>query len=104
MATKRMKSVFQTEKECFFCKTQRDLEEHHIFPGRSNRKKSDKRGFVVWLCSVDHRTGRASVHNNPKGPLDMCLKTMAQKYYEENIGSREDFREEFGKSFILEEE
>ena len=32
------------------------------------------------------------------------LKTMAQKYYEENVGSREAFREEFGKSFILEEE
>lgn len=104
MAAKKIKSVLQKEKECFFCKTQRSLEEHHIFPGSANRKKSDKRGFVVWLCGIDHRTGNASVHNNPNGPLDLYLKRMAQEYYEEHIGTREEFRKEFGKSFILEDE
>ena len=104
MATKKIKSVLQNEKRCFACGTTKDLEEHHCIYGSANRKKADKRGLVVWLCSVDHRTGPASVHNNPKGPLDIYLKRLAQTYYEEHIGTREDFRKEFGKSFILEDE
>lgn len=104
MAAKKMKSVLQKEKVCYICGTTRNLEEHHIFPGSANRKKSDKRGLVVWLCDVDHRTGKTSVHNNPNGQIDRYLKTTAQKYYEEHIGSREQFRMEFGKSFILEDE
>lgn len=103
MAAKKIKSVLQKEKVCYICGTTRNLEEHHCIYGTANRKLSDKRGLVVWLCDVDHRTGNASVHNNPNGPIDTYLKRTAQKYYEEHIGSREEFRREFGKSFILNE-
>lgn len=30
----------------------------------------------------------------------LCLKEMAQFYYEENVGSRESFITEFGKSYL----
>ena len=32
--------------------------------------------------------------------IDNKLKRMAQEYYEEHYGSREDFRQEFGKSYL----
>lgn len=104
MAAKKIKSVLQKEKVCYICGTTRNLEGHHVFSGSANRKRSDKRGLVVWLCDVDHRIGKSSVHNNPNGPVDLYLKTTAQRHYEEHIGSREQFRQEFGKSFILEDE
>ena len=36
--------------------------------------------------------------------LDLELKQMAQRYFEEHIGSREEFREVFGKVFDEDEE
>jgi hypothetical protein len=38
------------------------------------------------------------VHFNKE--LDLKLKEMAQRYYEENYGTREDFIKEFGKSYL----
>ena len=38
------------------------------------------------------------VHFNK--PFDLALKTKAQTYYEEHYGTREDFRREFGKSYL----
>ena len=32
--------------------------------------------------------------------VQMTLKQMAQRYFEEHIGSREEFREVFGKSWL----
>lgn len=41
-----------------------------------------------------------SVHENPNKGLDLKLKQMAQTYFEDNLGSREDFRSVFGKSWL----
>lgn len=93
-----MKSVLQDEKQCYFCHTTIGLESHHIYFGTANRRLSEFRGFKVWLCNRHHTSGKDAVHRNKD--VDRCLKQMGQFYYEEHCGSRDDFRREFGKSYL----
>ena len=99
MATQ--KSVLQdlNEKRCWLCGCTGKLHLHHTIGGSSRRKVSDKYGFVVWLCPYHHTLGPDSVHNDPQGLPNRLLKEMSQDYYEANIGTREQFIKEFGKSF-----
>lgn len=92
-----MKSVLQTEKECFVCGTTFNLHDHHIFFGTSNRKQSEKYGMKVWLCQ-EHHTGSAGAHFNKD--LDMHLKKFAQTHFEANLGTRTAFRSIFGRSYM----
>lgn len=89
-----MKSVIQVEKRCYLCGALEPLHDHHIFGGTSNRSKSEKLGLKVWLCEKHHR----KVHQN--GKAMKFLKRKGQKYYEKNIGTREDFIKEFGRSYL----
>ena len=73
------------------------MEVHHILYGTANRKISDRYGYIVPLCQEHHRGG-TGVHFNKA--LDDHLKQLAQKHFEENHGSREEFREVFGKSYL----
>ena len=73
-----MNSVLQTKKECFFCKTTRNLHRHHVLYGSSNRKQAEKYGFTVYLCLNHHTNGGEAVHRNPNGPLDRYLKELAE--------------------------
>ena len=87
-------------KECFLCKRNGNgdrLERHHIFGG-PNRKKSEKYGFVVPLRPDMHPNGVYAGSNAKE--IDTMLKEMAQTYWEGNIGTREEFRKEFGKSYL----
>ncbi|WP_367567782.1 phosphoenolpyruvate carboxykinase [Lacrimispora sp.] len=93
-----MKSVLQDTKECYICRCTSCLEDHHIFFGTSNRKRSEKRGLKVWLCGNHHRNSPDAVHKNRQS--DLRLKEMAQAYYEQNIGTRQQFIIEFGKSYL----
>lgn len=93
-----MKSVLQSEKECYVCGTTYNLHSHHIFPGKPNRQLSEKRGLKVWLCLHHHTGSNEAVHNNKD--LDLHLKQKAQEYYETHYGDREQFRQEFGKSYL----
>lgn len=73
------------------------VERHHIFGGY-NRSRSEEYGFVVPLRQDLHPNG---VHASQSGKLlDLKLKQMAQTYYEENIGTREEFIKEFNKSYL----
>lgn len=91
-------SIIQKDlTECFVCKTNRNINTHHVFFGTANRKMSDKYGCVVALC-VEHHTGNAGVHRNKE--LDMHLKKLSQAHFERVHGSREEFRRIFGKSYL----
>ena len=93
-----MKSVLQKERECFVCKTTANLNEHHVLYGTANRKKSERYGYKVYLCSHHHNMSDEGVHFNK--PLDLALKAMAQEHFEKNHGSRTDFIKEFGKAWL----
>ena len=91
-----MKSILQSEKECFVCHTTYGLEEHHCIYGSANRKQSELHGLKVWLCAEHHR-GNTGVHQDRE--LDLSIKRMAQRMFEENH-SRELFIQIFGKSYL----
>lgn len=93
-----MKSVLHKTKECYVCGDTYNLHEHHVLNGVANRRLSEKRGLKVYLCAYHHNASNEGVHFNKA--LDTELKQMAQRYYEEHYGSREDFRREFGKSYL----
>lgn len=92
-----MKSIIQTEKQCFVCGKTFNLHDHHIIYGTSNRKQSEKYGLKVWLC-YEHHTGSLGVHFNKN--LDLHLKKLAQEHFEAKYGARNDFRSIFGKSYL----
>lgn len=92
-----MKSIIQSNKECYVCKTTFGLHDHHIIFGTANRKKSEQYGLKVWLCQ-EHHTGQTGVHFNKA--LDLKLKKIAQRNFEMIHGSREQFLREFGKNFL----
>lgn len=93
-----MKSVLQEERKCMVCERSDVLHSHHIIYGRSNRKKSEKYGYKVWLCPCHHNMSNEGVHFNKL--LDIQLKQMAQRHYESHHGSRSDFIQEFGRSWL----
>lgn len=92
-----MKSVIQFEKECYICGRTTNLHVHHLLHGTANRKLSDKYGYWVYLC-VEHHVGNNGVHQ--KSELDMKFKQLAQMHYEKHRGTRQDFINEFGKSWL----
>ena len=92
-----MKSVIQSEKECFLCGITRELHCHHVFGGVGNRKMSERYGMKVWLCR-EHHTGNAGVHQNRD--LDLIVKEVAQTNFEKKVGSREEFMKIFGRNYL----
>lgn len=92
-----MKSIIQTEKKCYVCGCKSYVEEHHIFHGTSNRKKSEKHGLKVYLCYVHHRDSRIGVHFSPE--LDRKLKEEAQRIFELSH-TRKEFMKEFGRNYL----
>jgi hypothetical protein len=93
-----MKSVIQKEKECYVCGTTYNLHDHHVFFGNANRKLSEKYGMKVWLCAYHHNMSNEGVHMNKD--LDLCLKEIAQEYFEKNCGTREEFMQIFGRNYL----
>ena len=69
---------------------------HHVYHGTASRKNADRYGLVVALCPYHHQF----LHGRDGHLLDQALKMATQKYFEENIGDRELFRKEFGKSYL----
>ena len=96
---KRLRSIFTDDMDhCYFTKSAL-VERHHIFSG-ALRKKSEKYGFVVPLHPTMHPNG---VHFKPtqeNKQIDRKLKAMCQKYYEEHIGTHEDWMREFYKNYL----
>lgn len=65
-----------------------------------NRERSERRGFIIPLRRDLHPNGAYFEPTSENRAIDLKLKAMAQEYYEEHYGSRDDFRMEFGKSYL----
>lgn len=95
---KRLKSVFTCDMDrCIFTGSPY-VERHHIFGG-SNRAASEEYGFVVPLRYDLHPNG-ARADPNKSELIDKQLKLMAQKYFENFYGTREEFMAIFGRSYL----
>lgn len=97
---KRLTSVLTDDMDvCMFTGCS-PVERHHVFynMGGGIREKCEKYGFIAPLRPDLHPNG---VFAGQSAKLvDTMLKEMCQKYYEAHYGTREQFREEFGKSFL----
>ena len=91
--------MLQAYKECWVCGYEGDaLHRHHIYGGKGRRDLSERYGLVVWLCYRHHNGSNEGVHFNHT--LDLKLKQEGQRYYEQTIGTREQFRSAFNKSYL----
>ena len=86
-------SVFTTDLEhCYLCGRKKD-DLHEIYAGR-NRLNSIKYAFVLPLCRKCH-----SSKQNNKVFNDFWHK-QGQLYWEENIGSRDEFIKVFKRNYL----
>lgn len=94
---KRLWSVFTDDMDTCIFTGSNVVERHHVFSS-VYRKKSEKYGFIVPLRPDYHPNGVHAGKNAKE--IDTQLKQMAQEYWEAHYGSREDFRREFGRSYL----
>ena len=91
---KNRKSVFSniTDK-CYFCPSNYNLTWHEIFRGR-NRINSIKYGLCLRMCQNCHEEKQEDVYFND------FWHRKAQLYWEEHIGSREEFLSVFKRNYL----
>ena len=87
------------ETICFFCGRPAEGE-HHLLFGNGIRKLADEDGLKIPMCSNCHTTGKLTerIHDNPIA--ERLSKMLGQAVYESKIGSREEFRKRYGKSYL----
>ena len=93
-------SVLQYDLSTCFVTGSTNVAIHHVFPGNGRRKKCERYGFVVALEPRYHNMSHYSVHAVPNEGLDLQLKQLAQKYFEAHYGTRDQFINEFGRSYL----
>lgn len=97
-----MRSILQTERECWWCGANGavdPLDLHHVYSGPL-RGKSEEYGLTVWLCHHAHHIfGAEAVHRNRsvRELLQRYAQETAMEYYE---WTEDDFRRIFGKSYL----
>lgn len=100
-----MDSIIQKRTDrCFICHSRQWLEWHHIWGGcKAIRDKSERLGLKVRLCHYCHNEPPYGVHQNKE--IRLKLQSYAQKKAMKHYGwSVEDFRREFYKNYLEEDE
>lgn len=69
---------------------------HHVFEGVKNRHKCERYGFLVCIHPAVHDECHKATENGPA----LAYKQECQRYWEDHIGSREEFIREFGKNYL----
>jgi len=84
---------------CYFCGRPAEGEHHLIF-GSGIRKLAEEDGLKVPICAACHDIGVTigRIHDNPMA--ERLSKMLGQAIYEARIGSREEFRRRYGKSYL----
>jgi hypothetical protein len=89
----RYSVFYESLSMCCNCGSMYQITKHEILEGR-NRKNSMKYGFVLPLCLDCHRR----LQDDPA--FDKKWKQKAQRYFEENYGTREQFIEIFRRNYL----
>ena len=92
-------SILQTEKECFITGSTYNLHKHHIFYGNPWRRISEENGFWVYLIGRLHNQSDSGVHGKNGHKLDIKLKQICQRKFEETH-SREEFMKLIGRNYL----
>lgn len=96
---KKLFTVIHTDLDTCMFTGSYDIERHHVF-GASNKKRSEKYGFIAPLRRDLHPNGVFFKRTFKNMLIDGKLKMMCQMHYEENIGTREEFLAEFGRNYL----
>ena len=97
---KRLFSILQDDLSVCYVSQGTPVAIHHVFTGTGRRKLCEVYGFIVALRPDYHTTADYALHKNPNKGLDLELKQKCQRYFEENVGTREDFILHFEKSYL----
>lgn len=91
--------VTEYKEICFFCGRHAEAEHHLIF-GTMGRELSEKDGLKVPTCNNCHNMGDKlrRIHDNPMA--ERLSKMLGQAIFECKIGTREEFRKKYGKSYL----
>lgn len=91
--------VTDYEGICFFCGKPAECE-HHLLFGKGIRPLAEEDGLKVPSCHRCHNLGMTieKVHDNPMA--EKLSKMLGQAIYEKELGTREDFRKRYGKSYL----
>ena len=103
-----MRSIVQTDdSKCYLCGGTAYWNDNDVLERletsyfRRNRTEKivEKYGLFVFLHGEKcHRNGKQSVHRNRE--VRLRVQQDGQRAFEDKIGSREEFRKIFGKSFL----
>lgn len=79
-------------------------ERHEVFEGYAtkNRQYSIEDGLVIFLTPIQHRTGKDSVHKNPKLWREKIkIEAIAEQAWINYYGkTKEDFRKRYERNFL----
>jgi hypothetical protein len=92
---KKLSFIGDTDR-CFICKTNYNLEKHHIMNGPF-KKASEKYGLLIKVCPNCHTMAANSIHRDSL--LRKRLKQVGQEYFEQSH-SREEFIKIFDKNYL----
>ena len=88
--------IVEDMTKCVLCGNP-NVEIHHAIHGTGNRKIADKYGLTIPLCH-EHHLGVLGPHLNRT--VDLAYIKAAQQAFESQVGTREEFRKLFGKSWL----
>lgn len=96
---KRKNIITEYERTCLFCGMPAECE-HHLLFGAGARKLAEQDGLKVPACNNCHNMGHITerIHDNPMA--EKMSKILGQVLYEAKLGSREEFRARYGKSYL----
>lgn len=89
----RYSVFYESLSMCMYCGSMYQPTCHEIYEGR-NRKNSMIYGFVLPLCLSCHQ----KLQDDPG--FNIKWKKEAQKYFEKNYGTREEFIEIFRRNYL----
>ncbi len=84
---------------CFFCGREAEAE-HHLLFGSGIRQLAEQDGLKVPICNRCHTMGSIAERIHGNAMAEKLSKMLGQAMYEIKIGTREEFRQRYGKSYL----
>lgn len=84
---------------CFFCGKPAECE-HHLLFGNGIRELAEQDGLKVPACNKCHNMGKQIERIHENIMAEKLSKMLGQAIYESKIGTREEFRKRYGKSYL----
>lgn len=91
--------VTDIETICFFCGTPKECD-HHLLFGNGIRELAEEDGLIVPVRNKCHNIGRNTERIHENIMAEKLSKMLGQAMYEAKIGTREDFRIRYGRSYL----